>query len=252
MQPIKSDRFSVVETLKYAFYETLEHFFFFLGTLITWLVTMSFGLTILGALLLYPLRGPVTAFLSQVSHFDAVDKTERLKMLTGFFTKEMGLAWTIFFIGSFLLYHFLQYGLIRIAFDIHDKDTSTVSRIFSAWPVFLKGLAVSAIYYVMVLGGLSLFIVPGLIAAATFCLALYILIDTNCSIIDAFKESARLTYGSRKHIFGLIFILLALKHVLMGATGVGYIIFWPIGMLAMVYLYRKLQKNVTPSSTTYA
>jgi uncharacterized membrane protein len=251
MQLIKSDKFSIVETLKYAFYETLEHFFFFLGTFITWLISMSFGLTVLGALLLYPIRNSITAFLS---HFDKIEKLEstvsiRLKMVMDFFTKEMSLVSVIFFIGAYLLYHFLQYGLIRIAFDIHDKNTSTVSRMFSAWPVLLKGLAVSALYYLMVVGGLMLFIIPGLIAATTFCLALYILIDTNCGIIEAFKESARLTYGSRKHIFGLIFILLTLKHVLMGATGIGYVIFWPIGMLAMVYLYRKLQvKNVT----TYA
>ena len=144
------------------------------------------------------------------------------------------------------MYHFLQYGLIRIAFDIHDKNTSTVSHIFSQWPIFLKGLAVSILYYLMVLGGLSLVCNTRALFQQLFFVSPFIFLSTTIVVLfDAFKESARLTYGSRKHIFGLIFILLVLKHVLMGATGLGYIIFWPIGMLAMVYLYRKLQKNVT-------
>lgn len=235
MRPV---RFSIIETLQFAFYAALEHFFFFFSVFFTWLISFGFGLTVLGVLLLYPMRGPIMALLSQV---DKAEKTELTKMIMDTLTKELGIAGVIFLICAFLLYHVLQFGLIRIAFDIHDKDASSVSELFSGWQFLIKGIAVSFLYYLMVFGGLLLFVIPGIIAGVTFGLALYILIDKNCGIIESFKESARLTYGSRKHIFGLILILITLRQLFLGAVGLGYIIFWPVTMLAMVFLYRKLQ-----------
>ena len=243
---MKQIRFSIVGTLKFAFCAILEHFFFFFSVFFTWLITMGFGLAVLGVVLLYPMRGTITVLFS---HVHKLEKTVFTRMMLD--TLSLGISGIIFIFCAFALYHFLQFGLIRIAFDIHDRDSSSVSELFSAgWLVLLKGLAISFLYYIMVFGGLLLFVIPGIIAAVTFNLAIYVLIDKKCGVLEALKESAHLTKGIRKHIFGLLLILGAIVQLSLGSGGLGYIIVWPVSMLAGVYLYRKLQATATATATT--
>ena len=90
----------------------------------------------------------------------------------------------------------------------------------------------------MILGGLILFIVPGIIAALTFGLAPYIVIDKGLGPIAALKESARITKGNRLRFLALsgATTLIMLLGIL--ALFVGVFVAMPVIMLATIAAYR--------------
>jgi uncharacterized membrane protein len=100
-------------------------------------------------------------------------------------------------LGIQVLQAALMLSLIRVAFQVYDgaslslSTPATLLRGFGSY--LLTGLALGFI----VAGGLVLLIVPGLIWGVMFGLAPFLVADGETHPIEALKASARLTRGVR-------------------------------------------------------
>ncbi len=134
-------------------------------------------------------------------------------------------------------------GLTKLYLNILDHKDPKIADLFSqakrAWPYF----AVKFLYGLIVMGGLILFVIPGIYWALEFSLAPWLVVDKNMKVMDAFRESARLTNGYKWDI-------LAFYKVVSMIMGVGAILFYvgilltiPIGILAYAAMYRQIESG---------
>jgi len=141
----------------------------------------------------------------------------------------------------------LTIGLIRIGLLLVDGKKGSFNDLIKDYPLFLKFLAGSIIYGLIVLGGLLLLVVPGIIWAIKFHFWQYLLVDKGMGPIEAIKKSGELTQGVKWGLlkFGLVMFLVTLGGLL--ALVVGLLVAMPVTFIAMVYLYRKLLSQTEAS-----
>lgn len=151
-------------------------------------------------------------------------------------------AGTVFF---WVLGFVVQVGLIRVALRLHDGAPAGFAQLFAEWSLFLKYLAGSILYAMIVLGGLVLLIVPGVMWAVRFQFFSYFIIDRNAGPVEALKLISKATEGARLDIFW--FDLACLGAVILGflAFFIGIFAALPTVMMATVFVYRKLQPQMT-------
>lgn len=159
-------------------------------------------------------------------------------LVDGHATSGIGhlLSWLISNAGSIMV------GLGTIAFFIKAHDSTETATYYDAWrpELFLKYLGVYILLLIVVLVGFLLLIIPGIIAALTFGFAPYLVIDKGLGPIEAMKESARITKGSRWRIlaFGGASALLTILGLI--CLFVGIFVAAPVITLAQVHMYRRI------------
>jgi uncharacterized membrane protein len=109
--------------------------------------------------------------------------------------------------------------------------------------LIVKLIGASILYNLAVMLGLILLIIPGIYLALRFSMASYIIADTNAGIMDAFRESSRLTEGVKWNLI-LAFIVMGLI-MLLGvlALFVGLIVAVPVVLIATTHIYVQLKKS---------
>ncbi|MEX1013670.1 MAG: hypothetical protein WDZ80_00735 [Candidatus Paceibacterota bacterium] len=139
----------------------------------------------------------------------------------------------------------LNIGIMKISINFADKKTSKIKDLVSSYELFFKYLGTLIIYWLIILGGLILFIVPGIIWAIKFQFFGFELIDKNLKPIDALKRSSKITKGHKLKLF--VFNLLSGSINLLGVAmfGLGIFITIPITSLALGYIFRKLSPQKT-------
>ncbi len=129
-------------------------------------------------------------------------------------------------------------GLMFVYLRVYDGEETKPLDMFDPLPLFW-GYAGVVILFVLGVGlGLILLIVPGIILAAGWSLAHYIVIETNSSPVDALKESWKRTEGHKFNIALFAAIACALNLVGMLAFGIGLLITLPLTGLAYAHIYR--------------
>src|SRR5258706_1721108 len=155
------------------------------------------------------------------------------------------LAGFLLTIAGYFVSYSIGFGSTAIFLKLADKKKTEIKELFSYFDLKLicRFFVVSLIYGLLVIIGLLLFIVPGLYFATKYCFVSYIFVDKRgeIGIIDAFKESARLTERVKMQIFMLMLLqgLIIIAGLL--ALLVGALVAIPVVTLAYVYVYRKLQ-----------
>lgn len=145
------------------------------------------------------------------------------------------------------------FGFFMVAFSLKAHDYLGALKIRDVFKIksFWNYWGANILYYTSIAIGTLLFIVPGIIAGATFAFAPYIAVDRGLNPIDAMKESARITRGNRWRVLILQFSISFLY--LLGALAliVGIFAAFPIGKLAYANAYRRFttdaDKNVSRS-----
>lgn len=97
--------------------------------------------------------------------------------------------------------------------SIGSKDTEMISiseALNKGFKVFLPLLGLYVIFYFSLVGGMVLFIFPGLILCAALCLSGYILVLENVSISRSLGTSWEITMGLRWQVLGRLLLLMAL------------------------------------------
>ena len=145
-------------------------------------------------------------------------------------TVSMFLSWVIQILS----------GIGVLSFTLKAYDSIESVRLSDLWhpQSFLNYVGVAILLYLMILGGLILFIVPGIIAALTFGLAPYIVIDKGLGTIAALKESARITKGNRLRFLALSGATTLIMLIGILALFVGVFVAMPVIMLATIAAYR--------------
>ena len=96
---------------------------------------------------------------------------------------------------------------------------------------------------VIVVVGLILLIVPGIMWALRYMFVPYLVMDKGLDVTSALAESARITYGHKWQLLGLVFLMVLLN--ILGAICllVGLLVTIPVSALATVHAYRTLSKS---------
>lgn len=89
---------------------------------------------------------------------------------------------------------------ISITNDLFDSN-----KLFDGFKIFVKSAVAGLIYYLVIILGFVLLIVPGIYAALTFSQVFYIISQNNdIGIKEAFKQSSTMMKGHKWQLFKLI------------------------------------------------
>lgn len=152
-------------------------------------------------------------------------------------------------ISALILYlvvnNFVYMGSIKLNLDAVRNNHLKYETLLSVVSVkrSLKYLGAAALYILIIIGGLLLFVIPGFYFAVKYSLFFYAFVDKELGIIDSLKYSARLTKGVKFKLLGFymfcgILMLVGLLAFIVGAFFAGILI-----MLATAHIYEQLLKG---------
>jgi uncharacterized membrane protein len=146
----------------------------------------------------------------------------------------------ISFIVNLCVSSFFMGGIAKFSLKVARGEPYAFGDVFAGGQYFLSILVVYLLTYLAVGIGLVFLIVPGIIVAIGFSMAIPTIVDRSPGPIDALSESWKLTEGNRVNlfIFGLICFGLSIAGVC--ACGIGILLVAPILYIAWLYVYLKL------------
>jgi len=154
--------------------------------------------------------------------------------------KYFPLTALVVFIAFFLIQSLLSMIFTKVTLQLSNKETAGSGDFFSFLNSFIDFVFASVLYWMIVVGGLILLIVPGIIWAIKFGQFGYLIVDKGANPIEALKESSRLTTGIKWDL--LKFYLLSFVVTLAGALClfVGLLAAIPVSAVAQACVYRKI------------
>lgn len=135
-------------------------------------------------------------------------------------------------------------GVMKLALKVTAGEPITFDDAFSVTHKFFLYLASAFLYVLIVLGGLVLFIVPGLLWLVSYWLFPYVLIDTEVGVLAALSEAKRISKGARWQLFQFMCVTVVLNLAGALAFFVGLLATIPLTAIATAHVYRQLVKPV--------
>ena len=210
-QKISSHKFSKSEAIRFAWELTKKHFWFFVGFLL----------------------------LAQVIGFLISSISQPLMQNSNVSIKIAGI---LVFLAGWIINLEIGFATVMIFFKIADKKKTAVKELFSYFDAGLifRYFLISLILNLVTLVGFLLFIIPGIYFCLKYWFAPYIFVDKRTGVLEAFRESAKLTQGIKWQLFllGLVQMLILIAGTL--ALIVGLFAAAPINFLSDIYVYRKI------------
>lgn len=157
----------------------------------------------------------------------------------------------IFNVGSLLFSVFMNIVFIRVALNIYEGDRGKIEEILTlSLPLFFKFLLASVLYFLVIAAGLLLLIIPGFYFMVKYQFVLYLVVDKGMDVVPAFNMSSEITNGVkwRLFLFDLLIGLILLIGMLL--IFVGYLVAFPITIMASIHVYRKLFSQTGMSVST--
>jgi uncharacterized membrane protein len=150
----------------------------------------------------------------------------------------------IFGIMFWVLRIIISMGMVRVSLKLINSKKVVFSNLFDDINRFFDYLIGTILYVLIIVGGLILFIIPGIIWMVRFQYFGYFIIDKKKGPIESLKLSFHATDGSVINI--IIFNIIALIINFIGAAffAIGLLLTIPITMLANMYIYNKLQTHL--------
>lgn len=165
------------------------------------------------------------------------------------------LGWIAGTVGSIALNTYFGIGQTYILLDVNDAEEGAkfdYKKLFDKknWGQVVNVFVVQLLVGLIVLGGFLLLIVPGIIWALKYSQASILVIDKKMDPLAAIKKSGEITKGYKGNIFVLGLALVGIN--ILGALCLVVGLLWtmPLSMLAGVYVYRMLSKQVQQAETT--
>jgi len=134
----------------------------------------------------------------------------------------------------------ISMGLIRIALKIVDGQPVETADLFQRVDLALPYIIASFLVGVMVAIGFVFLIIPGVYLAITFGFYPYNIVDKEHGIMESIEQSAAITKAQKWDLFAFAVVLIFFNLAGALALGVGLLITMPVSLLAMAYVYRKL------------
>ena len=165
------------------------------------------------------------------------------------FTDSLPSLSLIFNIGSWVVSIISSIFVIKIGLKLYENEkVGSYDFLSFSSSLFFKFLLGYVLYTLLVVIGFILLIVPGVYLAIKYQYVQYLIVDKNMDVIEAFKESGRMTNGHKWNLLLLLFLFVAI--VILGgmALGIGLLVAVPIVIVAQAYVYKKLSSNMTTQS----
>ena len=155
----------------------------------------------------------------------------------------------IFSLGSWIVSIVSAIFVVKIGLRLYDNE-KIVSYDFLSFStaLFFKFLLGYVLYTILVVIGFFLLVVPGVYLAIKYQYVQYLIIEKNMDVIDAFKESGKMTDGHKWNLFLLALLFLIIAALGAMALGIGLLVAIPIIMVAQAYVYKKLCLNTVAQS----
>ncbi len=157
----------------------------------------------------------------------------------------MPLVETLLQIASTIVNVIVTLGFIKLSLSVYDGVKPSVSIIFSQTKYFFRYFFASVLYGLIVLGGMLLLVIPGIIWAIRFRYFGYAIVAKDMKIIESLKESRRLTKGLTWKLFVFSLALFGINLLGLIPAGVGLLVTIPISIIAVGYVWRKINDSHT-------
>ena len=141
------------------------------------------------------------------------------------FNPGMGLSAIVSVVTNAILQGALIYGTVR---DLNGERPAVQDSLATGLRSFLPLIGLSILMGLGIVCGMILLVVPGIILACLWCVAVPSLVAENRGVFDSFQRSADLTRGNRWMIFALFviyFVVFAIVGAIVGMmTGISGVI----------------------------
>jgi uncharacterized membrane protein len=149
-------------------------------------------------------------------------------------------AGIFFSLLSFVVGIFINMAQIRIGLKFCSGEVADfpdmVSDYRRFWDVLLGGI----LYFLIVLGGMILLIIPGIYWAVRYHFFGYLILDQGLSPVDAIKRSGQITRGSWWHLFVFWLAIFGIAMLGLLVCCVGLLFAIPVVIISTAYVYRSL------------
>lgn len=147
-----------------------------------------------------------------------VEPTAAFSLTPGYF-RAAGFGGLAAMITNAILQGALIYGTVQ---DLNGRRAGIADCLASGLRAFLPLIGLTILLVVAILFGLVLLIVPGIMMACAWCVAVPSLVADRTGVFGAFSRSAELTRGSRWRLFGL-FLVVWVMLMIISAVSLGLI-----------------------------
>lgn len=138
---------------------------------------------------------------------------------------------------------YLNLGLTRYALNLVSGRAVEVGQLFGEGGKLLRALGASVMFFLMVLLGTLLLIVPGIYLALRYGQFLTAIVDRDMGVLEAFAYSSQITQNNLWQLLGLGILCSLIAMAGMLLCCVGMIFTGPVAWLAWVVGYRWLQSG---------
>jgi len=141
------------------------------------------------------------------------------------------LAYGILIVGP------IGYGVAFAYLKAARNDKLKIKDMFEAFRNYWNAVLATLLVDVIVFVGLVLFIIPGIIFACKLVFTPYLVVDRKMEVIEAVKESWRMTNGHAWKVFliGLLAILISIAGLICFGVGIIVAIMWVSLAFASLY-----------------
>jgi hypothetical protein len=163
------------------------------------------------------LFGAVPSVLSQMVTFSATTSASPSSSLVAGFGALQSLIMLVSLVFSGLMQASITRGLVIE----HEGGRPSFGQCLAGGLRFaLPIVAFMVLWWIALVFGLVLLIVPGLILLTMWSVAIPAMVEENTGIFGAFGRSRELTRGSRWRIFGLLIVMLVLFYLILAIIGI--------------------------------
>ena len=148
---------------------------------------------------------------------------------------------------NFIVAMIVGISIIAVSLSIENNKKPVfedLTKSFKSYKIFLNYILSSLLYTVIVILGTILLILPGIYLAVRLSFYRYIVVEKeNIGVIDALKESMKITQNRFWKIFGFMLVLILINILGVIPFGLGLIVTIPLSVIAVALVYRKLEHH---------
>lgn len=134
----------------------------------------------------------------------------------------------------------ISIGIIKIVLKFLADEKPEFVELFRFQGNFWRYVGSSILYGLIVIGGIILFIVPGIYWAIKFQFFGYCIVDQKLGPVEALKKSSKITYQVKWKLLGFGLVMVGINILGFLCLFVGLFATIPTTMIAFAYVYRKL------------
>lgn len=163
----------------------------------------------------------------------------------------------IFALGATWLFGtWLGIGMRIFFLKLARGDDPRMADLFGGGPYFVTTLLAGLLFGLAYLGGLILFIIPGIIFGLMFSQFQYMIIDRNAGVVESLSLSKQFTYGNKLMLFAILLVANLVCGFINQACGLAAFVTVPFLSLLSAVIYLVMTGQATaderyPSSPRY-